>query len=493
MIEKKEYQLKSTGKSFKYAGVFITFFILLTSTSFGQSITWQRTYDGPAHYNDRAYSLTPADGNNFYAVGSTVISGYYHYILKLNELGDTLWTRSIQLNPGFGDFSLSSISDGYDGVVVTGDNDTSFTMKLDKNGNIVWYKNYNMIAAMCNKIIKKNSDGYLICGKKQSSDDHGYVLNIDTSGNLLWQNLYLSTEYKNYNDVLEFNNGFYLAGTVTDAPIDTQQVLLTKINYSGDVQWEKRYTILGRDGNGQIIERLNDKIFIAGTTTDSILSEARGYFMTIDNNGNEISTKVLQATKSEILQDLLILNENRLLFILTSDSSFYISTTRVIVTDLSGNIIYEKHFVPPQNEGDIHLVSAMKTSNGDLIFAGNSYIDTNATSEDVFVARTDSMLYAPPISIQSQNINVTEQFRLYQNFPNPFNPVTNIKYEIPKDVNVSIKIYDILGREVFSFNEYKKAGSYEVQFDGSDFASGMYFYKLETDGFSDTKKMVLLK
>lgn len=98
------------------------------------------------------------------------------------------------------------------------------------------------------------------------------------------------------------------------------------------------------------------------------------------------------------------------------------------------------------------------------------------------------------------NNNTPKQFRLLQNYPNPFNPVTNIKYEIPRDVNVSIKIYDILGREVFSFNEYKKAGSYEVQFDGSNFASGMYFYKMvvgenTNNGviFTDTKKMVLLK
>ncbi|HWA06782.1 MAG TPA: T9SS type A sorting domain-containing protein, partial [Ignavibacteria bacterium] len=91
------------------------------------------------------------------------------------------------------------------------------------------------------------------------------------------------------------------------------------------------------------------------------------------------------------------------------------------------------------------------------------------------------------------NNNTPKQFRLLQNYPNPFNPVTTIKFEIPKDVNVSIKIYDILGREVFNFNEFKLAGSYEVQFDGSNFASGMYFYKLETGGFTDTKKMVLLK
>lgn len=103
-------------------------------------------------------------------------------------------------------------------------------------------------------------------------------------------------------------------------------------------------------------------------------------------------------------------------------------------------------------------------------------------------------------SINEPTNNIPNDFKLSQNFPNPFNPVTNLKYEIPKDVNLSIKVYDILGREVFSINEFKKAGSYEVQFDGSNFASGMYFYKMVVGDntnngeiFTDTKKMVLLK
>lgn len=89
--------------------------------------------------------------------------------------------------------------------------------------------------------------------------------------------------------------------------------------------------------------------------------------------------------------------------------------------------------------------------------------------------------------------NVPKTYKLYQNYPNPFNPTTTIKYEIPKDAEVTINIYDLLGREVFSINEYKKAGSYEVKFDGSNLASGMYFYTLEVNGYKDTKKMVLLK
>ncbi len=88
---------------------------------------------------------------------------------------------------------------------------------------------------------------------------------------------------------------------------------------------------------------------------------------------------------------------------------------------------------------------------------------------------------------------VPKTYKLFQNYPNPFNPTTTIKYEIPKDAEVTIKVYDLLGREVFSINEYKKAGSYEVKFDGSNLASGMYFYSFEVNRYKDTKKMVLLK
>ena len=85
-------------------------------------------------------------------------------------------------------------------------------------------------------------------------------------------------------------------------------------------------------------------------------------------------------------------------------------------------------------------------------------------------------------------------FMLLQNYPNPFNPFTRIKYSIPQTSFVSLKIYDILGNEVFILvNAEKAAGTYYVQFDGSNFASGIYFYRLQSGNFSLIKKFVLLK
>ncbi|MBC8490683.1 MAG: T9SS type A sorting domain-containing protein, partial [Bacteroidetes bacterium] len=89
---------------------------------------------------------------------------------------------------------------------------------------------------------------------------------------------------------------------------------------------------------------------------------------------------------------------------------------------------------------------------------------------------------------------IPEGFSLYQNYPNPFNPITNIKFDLRKSSNTKLIIYNILGKEIATLvNEKLNAGSYEVDWDGSAYPSGVYFYKLTTDGFSDVKKMILIK
>lgn len=95
---------------------------------------------------------------------------------------------------------------------------------------------------------------------------------------------------------------------------------------------------------------------------------------------------------------------------------------------------------------------------------------------------------------EHQGNTVPANYILKQNYPNPFNPTTNIHFSIPKDGNVSLKIYDMLGNEITTyFNEFMKAGFYNVEFDGSKLSSGVYFYKLTAGNFSETKKMVLAK
>lgn len=92
------------------------------------------------------------------------------------------------------------------------------------------------------------------------------------------------------------------------------------------------------------------------------------------------------------------------------------------------------------------------------------------------------------------NSDITYKFSLSQNYPNPFNPVTNIKYQISNTKFVSLKVFDVLGKEIETLvNEKQSAGTYEVNWNASTYPSGVYFYRLVTDGFTDTKKMILLK
>jgi len=95
----------------------------------------------------------------------------------------------------------------------------------------------------------------------------------------------------------------------------------------------------------------------------------------------------------------------------------------------------------------------------------------------------------------NSSTEIPDEYFLSQNYPNPFNPVTNLEFGISKLGFVSVKVYDVLGNIVsILVKENKPAGSYEIEFDGSDFASGIYFYRLEVDGnHIDTKRMILLK
>jgi hypothetical protein len=98
-----------------------------------------------------------------------------------------------------------------------------------------------------------------------------------------------------------------------------------------------------------------------------------------------------------------------------------------------------------------------------------------------------------PLSVHNISM-IPKSYALRQNFPNPFNPVTKIKFDLPNNTKVKIIIYDISGREISQLvNNNLSAGSYEIEWNGNDFASGVYFYKMQTESFADVKRMILIK
>ncbi|MBK9099126.1 MAG: T9SS type A sorting domain-containing protein [bacterium] len=99
-----------------------------------------------------------------------------------------------------------------------------------------------------------------------------------------------------------------------------------------------------------------------------------------------------------------------------------------------------------------------------------------------------------PSDVSEIPSNIPTEYLLEQNYPNPFNPSTTIKFRIPEGSYVSLKVYNVLGKEIATLvSEEMNAGTYEVNFDASNLSSGVYFYKIESGNFVKTNKMILMK
>ncbi|MBI5402743.1 MAG: T9SS type A sorting domain-containing protein [Ignavibacteriae bacterium] len=139
--------------------------------------------------------------------------------------------------------------------------------------------------------------------------------------------------------------------------------------------------------------------------------------------------------------------------------------------------------------------TAPNTAGWDTLYAvGNSVNLNGGNSGDTwnFLVRFPVKIYNTT-SIRNEN-EVVENYELKQNYPNPFNPTTNIKFTTIKDGFVSLKVYDITGKEVATLvNSNMKSGAYVVDFNASGLSSGLYIYKLTSNDFTSTKKMTLVK
>jgi len=141
---------------------------------------------------------------------------------------------------------------------------------------------------------------------------------------------------------------------------------------------------------------------------------------------------------------------------------------------------------PASNSATVHFISYWDEIPGTFILGENSQ------SAGIWKYNTFSFSYTP-VSVEGEGV-IVDKFELEQNYPNPFNPTTTIKYSVPERSNVLIRVYDILGEEVARLvNTTQDEGSYEVNFDASNLASGMYIYRLDAGAVSLTKKMMLLK
>ncbi|MBK8554073.1 MAG: Omp28-related outer membrane protein [Ignavibacteria bacterium] len=200
-------------------------------------------------------------------------------------------------------------------------------------------------------------------------------------------------------------------------------------------------------------------------------------------------------------------------YVLTENNLIYPQTGNSSCTG-GGNYVHD-HAVKSMINGDQgELVISGSWTTGQQITKTVNYVlpsapqvtEPNNCDLNIFVYAQGSSISTNSNIQQSMRTSVTGttgivnnnttpvSYSLTQNYPNPFNPNTNFTFSIPKSGNVSLKFYNMLGNEIETYvNGFLTAGTYGVEFDGSKYASGIYFYTLTTDNFTETKKMNLIK
>jgi hypothetical protein len=158
------------------------------------------------------------------------------------------------------------------------------------------------------------------------------------------------------------------------------------------------------------------------------------------------------------------------------------SEARPIFDDLTTNAFYAGFRLNKQDEGNF------------IYIAGRPYRFNAAASYTNYDFIIDNWMVTAPTGVEEDEQITPDKFALLQNYPNPFNPSTKITYNIPQRSNVSLRIYDVLGKEIATLvNEQKEAGTYNIQFDASKLSSGVYIYSIQAGDFLESRKMVLMK
>ncbi len=225
------------------------------------------------------------------------------------------------------------------------------------------------------------------------------------------------------------------------------------------------------------------------------------------NNGTSW-TKVNSGLTNMFVPSLAVIGTN--LFAGTFGGGVFLSTNNgtswtEVNNGLTSNIVYSlaisgTNLFAGTIDGGVFL----STNNGTSWTAVNSGLHPKTTVKSLAVSSTNLFagtaysMWRRPLKEMTTSMGSEEplliEFSLSQNYPNPFNSSTVIGYQLPVSGVVSLKVYDILGREVTTLvNEQKVAGRYEVNFDASHLASGVYIYKLKTENYKSSKKMILVK
>ncbi|MBU1936586.1 T9SS type A sorting domain-containing protein [bacterium] len=501
----KRFTNRDTNHSFSSVFIgtllFSWLFIPEFSLAQGPDTLWTRIYGGNGSQGVTSVQQT-TDGGYMIAGGTNDSLGgeYDFYLIKTNSIGDTLWTRTYGGASTDNCYAACQTNDG--GYILAGLTDSfipgtraPYVVKTDSLGDTLWTHAYRRDEIEVIHAVQQTSDGgYILVGHTSSLTSNRDFLLIRTNnrGDTLWTRSYGINSLLNIEEASDVqqtvDGGFIITGTSTQIWPGEQRIYMVRTDGFGDTLWTK---LFGSEENSRtantIIQTTDNGYFLTGDITIDYSEDI--YAMKTNSQGNVLW---------EFSHDGGSPHEWARGVFQTSDGGYIIAGGTNVFSSAGGNYCL---LIKIDESGDtlwtreyelsrlITMSSFGRTADGGYILAGQ--IETyELFTSDIFLIKTEPDVSATP----KTNPVITKEFALHQNYPNPFNASTQIIFDLPKTELVTLKIYNVLGREVTTIiNELCSPGQHSVLVDGSNLTSGIYFYRVEMKSKCETKKMLLLK
>ncbi len=482
------------------------------------------------HYStdDIARSLTVNSAGYAYVTGSSVGasgSNWDYATIKYSPDGDTLWTKRFSGIESSEDHAYAVVTDQAGNVYVTGTVDRNpvdsiagnvfFTIKYDSNGDTLWarkYRDLNTIFDVAYAMTLDNAGNVYVTGESKGQMDPSYdfdylTIKYSSAGDTLWVAKYAGPGGRQDipTDIeVDQSGNVYVTGKSRPDSIsfENYDYLTIKYNSSGATEWIARYDGPNNDldeAHGLVLDDFGN-VYVTG------LSYGAGTGADIatikfNSSGDTVWVRRFNGTGNgpDGANAISIDNTGNIYVAGFEYNSTTYNDYVILKYDSNGDIKWLKRF--PGNGGHDDEITAMVLDDEVNIYVtGNNYgVGTNDDFLTIKYVQTPS-----DIEQGTSSDMFPLSFKLDQNYPNPFNPSTKIAWQLPETGLVTLKIFDVLGREISTLvNEELTAGKHEVVFDATHYKSGIYFYQLlvsalqSKDGkagsFTQTKKMILIK
>ncbi len=468
---------------------------------------WVRSYNGTANSDDEGLGICIDDNDNIYVTGYAQNTGRSKdaVILKYSKQGNLLWARSFSVTTNaVVDKGVAIAVDNRDDIYVTGyttgtDGNTDiFTMKIDRSGDILWTAiedgSSNLNAEGTSIAIDKDRN-VLVCGFITASGTNTDIAVIKYSRNGVqrWMKTVdggAGQEDKAWGIVVDESDNAYITGYITNSDGNTD-TYTARISTSGNIVWSKTYNGNGNENDkawGIVVDEDKD-VYITGETENAV---GNVNYLTIkyDRQGTSEWVKVYNGTgDDEDVATAISLFRNNIVITGRSfgtENNFDYATVRYKKNN--GNQLEVNRY--SMNEYTNDLATDVATKGGTVVVTGYSELIMDNAAGSSYISTV-----SPGWTSDLESISeIPSGYSLHQNFPNPFNPVTSIQFDLAAVTNVKLTVFDVLGKEVsVLINQQLDAGNHKITFNAEKLASGIYFYKLEAGSFNDIKKMTLVK